>query len=98
VTKRNGGNKEEEKEEGRDYGSNSSSRSRHVIVSVKENGAEIDQEMLPRLCTKFATKSDKGSGLGLYISKSIIQVHGGKNGLRITEMEKLPRLQTTLQR
>ena len=61
-------------------------------MSVKESGARIDQEMLPRLCTKFATKSDKGTGLGLYISKSIIQAHGGKNGLRITEMEKLPRL------
>jgi two-component system, OmpR family, sensor histidine kinase VicK len=75
MTQKKDGNKEE-KEEGRDYGSSSSSR--HVIVSVKDSGAGIDPEILPRLCTKFATKSDKGTGLGLYISKSIIEAHGGK--------------------
>jgi two-component system, OmpR family, sensor histidine kinase VicK len=74
MTQKKGGNKEE-KEEGRDYGSSSS---RHVIVSMKDSGAGIDPEILPRLCTKFATKSDKGTGLGLYISKSIIEAHGGK--------------------
>ena len=74
MTQKKGGNKEE-KEEERDYGSSSS---RHVIVSVKDSGAGIDPEILPRLCTKFATKSDKGTGLGLYISKSIIEAHGGK--------------------
>ncbi|HZB98688.1 MAG TPA: HAMP domain-containing sensor histidine kinase, partial [Nitrososphaeraceae archaeon] len=78
VTQKNSGNKEE-KEEGRDYDSNSSSSSsRHVIVSVKDSGAGIDPEILPRLFTKFATKSDKGTGLGLFISKSIIEAHGGK--------------------
>ena len=49
-----------------------------VIVSVKDTGAGIDPEILPRLFTKFATKSDVGTGLGLYISKSIIESHGGK--------------------
>ncbi len=74
VTQKKGMNREE-KEEGRDYGSSSP---RQVIVTVKDSGAGIDPEILPRLCTKFATKSDKGTGLGLYISKSIIEAHGGK--------------------
>jgi two-component system, OmpR family, sensor histidine kinase VicK len=45
---------------------------------VKNSGAGIDPEILPRLFSKFATKSDKGTGLGLFISKSIIEAHGGK--------------------
>jgi signal transduction histidine kinase len=72
VTQKSGRNKEE----GRDYGSSSSSP-RQVIVSVKDSGAGIDPEILPRLFTKFATKSDKGTGLGLFISKSIIEAHDG---------------------
>ena len=38
----------------------------------------IDLNIFPRLFTKFATKSDMGTGLGLFISKSIIEAHGGK--------------------
>ena len=49
-----------------------------VIVSVNDNGAGIDPEIMPRLFTKFATKSESGLGLGLYISRSIIEAHGGK--------------------
>jgi signal transduction histidine kinase len=49
-----------------------------VIVSVKDTGTGIDPEILPRLFTKFATKSVVGTGLGLYISKSIVEAHGGK--------------------
>jgi two-component system, OmpR family, sensor histidine kinase VicK len=51
---------------------------RQVTVSVKDNGQGIDPEMYPRLFTKFATNSTTGTGLGLYISKSIIESHGGK--------------------
>ena len=50
-----------------------------VIVSIKDSGTGIDPEILPRLFTKFATtKSESGTGLGLYISKNIIEAHGGK--------------------
>jgi signal transduction histidine kinase len=49
-----------------------------VLVSIKDSGTGIDPEILPRLFTKFATKSDQGTGLGLFISKSIVNAHGGK--------------------
>ena len=49
-----------------------------VLVSIKDSGKGIDPEILPRLFTKFATKSDQGTGLGLFISKSIVNAHGGK--------------------
>jgi signal transduction histidine kinase len=49
-----------------------------VVVSIKDTGTGIDPELMPRLFTKFATKSYQGTGLGLYISKSIIEAHGGK--------------------
>src|SRR5215212_798776 len=49
-----------------------------VQIIVKDTGAGIDPEIKPRLFQKFVTKSEKGTGLGLYISNSIIQAHGGK--------------------
>ena len=52
--------------------------SREVIVEIKDTGKGIDSEVLPRLFSKFATKSIGGSGLGLYISKSIVEAHGGR--------------------
>lgn len=52
--------------------------SHQVIVTVKDTGSGIDPEIAPRLFTKFASKSESGTGLGLYISKSIIEAHGGK--------------------
>jgi two-component system, OmpR family, sensor histidine kinase VicK len=50
----------------------------HAIITIKDKGMGIDPEILPRLFTKFATKSYKGTGLGLYISKNIVEAHGGK--------------------
>jgi signal transduction histidine kinase len=49
-----------------------------MLVSVKDTGKGIDPEIMPRLFTKFATKSVTGTGLGLYISRSIIEAHGGR--------------------
>ena len=47
-------------------------------IIVKDTGTGIDKEILPRLFEKFATKSEAGTGLGLYISKKIVEAHGGK--------------------
>ncbi len=49
-----------------------------VVVSVKDIGTGIDKEILPKLFRKFNTKSFHGMGLGLYISKNIVNAHGGK--------------------
>jgi signal transduction histidine kinase len=49
-----------------------------VVIAIKDSGTGIDPELMPRLFTKFAAKSYQGTGLGLYISKSIIEAHGGK--------------------
>jgi signal transduction histidine kinase len=49
-----------------------------AIVKVTDTGKGLDKEILPRLFTKFASKSDKGTGLGLFISKAIVEAHGGR--------------------
>jgi signal transduction histidine kinase len=50
-----------------------------VVVSVKDTGTGIDPEILPRLFSKFASKSERGgTGLGLFICKNIVEAHGGK--------------------
>jgi two-component system sensor histidine kinase VicK len=51
----------------------------HIVISVKDSGQGINPEILPKLFTKFTTKSEAGGvGLGLFISKSIVEAHGGK--------------------
>lgn len=52
-------------------------KSNTVQVVVKDDGPGIDPEILPQLFTKFVTKSDRGTGLGLFIAKNIIETHGG---------------------
>ncbi|MDQ3835964.1 MAG: HAMP domain-containing histidine kinase, partial [Thermoproteota archaeon] len=49
-----------------------------AIVQIRDEGTGIDSQITSRLFTKFATNSDKGTGLGLYISKSIVEAHGGR--------------------
>jgi two-component system, OmpR family, sensor histidine kinase VicK len=48
-----------------------------IVVSIKDTGIGIDPAIVSRLFSKFATKSETGTGLGLFISKSIIESHGG---------------------
>jgi signal transduction histidine kinase len=49
-----------------------------AMITIKDTGSGIDPQILPRLFSKFASKSDSGTGLGLFISKSIIEAHGGR--------------------
>jgi signal transduction histidine kinase len=49
-----------------------------IVVNVKDTGSGIHAEIMPKLFSKFSSKSFTGIGLGLYISKSIVEAHGGK--------------------
>ena len=49
-----------------------------IVVSVKDEGVGMDAEMLTLLFTKFVSKSEIGTGLGLFICKGIVEAHGGK--------------------
>ena len=49
-----------------------------IMVSIKDTGIGIDPEVMPKLFTKFVTGSQQGTGLGLFISKGIIEAHGGR--------------------
>jgi len=49
-----------------------------LIISVSDSGEGIHPVIMPRLFTKFATKSNMGTGLGLFISRNIIEAHGGR--------------------
>lgn len=49
-----------------------------IAVNVIDTGTGIDSEILPRLFTKFGTSSNTGTGLGLFISKSLVEAHDGK--------------------
>lgn len=71
--------------------------SRVVQVSVKDTGPGIDPEVVPRLFSKFTSKSFAGTGLGLYLCKTIIESHGGtisgknnSDGIRATFSFSLP--------
>jgi signal transduction histidine kinase len=57
---------------------NTGSSVKEVIISIRDRGAGIDPDIQDRLFSKFVTKSDTGTGLGLYISKGIIEAHGGR--------------------
>jgi signal transduction histidine kinase len=50
----------------------------HASIRINDNGSGIDPEIQSRLCSKFVTKSDIGTGLGLFIAKSIVVAHGGQ--------------------
>ena len=65
---------------------NTQRKANQVIVSIKDTGCGIDNEILLRLFSKFSPKSFEGTGLGLFISKNIVEAHGGWFGLKIIMM------------
>jgi signal transduction histidine kinase len=68
-----------EVEKKKDNSNNNNNNKEVVIVSIKDTGSGIDSNIsLPRLFERFVSKSFRGTGLGLFISKSIIEAHGGK--------------------
>jgi signal transduction histidine kinase len=66
------------KERGGSISINTEKEDDHILVSVKDTGTGIDSEILPQLFSMFVTKSFQGTGLGLFISKGIIEAHRGK--------------------
>jgi signal transduction histidine kinase len=53
-------------------------RTNQAIATITDTGTGIDAEVLPKLFEKFVTKSEHGTGIGLYISKKIVDAHGGR--------------------
>ena len=53
-------------------------RQDEAIITLRDVGVGIESKLLDRLFSKFATKSFAGTGLGLFISKNIVEAHGGR--------------------
>lgn len=75
----------------------------YAEIIIKDTGSGISEEILPHLFSKFSTRSFQGTGLGLYISKNIIESHGGSmwaennnNGKDATFSFKIPLIKTDL--
>jgi len=84
-------------EAGRDITINAEKKNNEANVSIKDTGSGISQEIKPKLFSKFVTNSPGGTGIGLFISKSIVEEHGGRiwaennaNGKGATFMFSLP--------
>ncbi len=67
----------QEKKDNDEHVSNNNHREL-ALVSIRDTGKGIDAAIEDKLFEKFETKSEKGIGLGLYISRKIIEAHGGK--------------------
>ena len=67
-----------EKEINGDDDDDDDGKANRVIVSIKDNGPGIDSELFPKLFSRFTSQSFSGTGLGLFISKNIIEAHGGR--------------------
>jgi signal transduction histidine kinase len=65
------------KQAGRSITIKTQKKDRQAIVSIKDTGSGIDPYIKPKLFSKFATNSPGGTGIGLFICKSIVEAHGG---------------------
>jgi signal transduction histidine kinase len=57
---------------------NAEKKDTQVLVSIKDTGSGIQPDLMPKLFSKYVTNSPLGTGVGLFISKGIIEAHGGK--------------------
>jgi signal transduction histidine kinase len=64
----------------REKDNNAANNNRHelIVVSIRDTGKGIDPAVKDKLFEKFETRSEKGIGLGLYISRKIMEAHGGR--------------------
>jgi signal transduction histidine kinase len=69
---------EEEEQDDQNDDRSGGSSDKVVVISIKDTGSGISPEMFPRLFSKFASNSFEGTGLGLFIAKSIVEAHRGK--------------------
>jgi signal transduction histidine kinase len=66
------------REAGTDITINAEKKNNEANVSIKDTGSGINPEIKPKLFSKFVTNSPGGTGIGLFISKSIVETHGGR--------------------
>lgn len=57
---------------------NDQDKTKYLYIAISDSGKGISSSILPRLFEKFNTDSDVGTGLGLYISKKLVEAMGGK--------------------
>ena len=57
---------------------NNANNDKEAVVTIMDTGSGITPEIMQKLFSKFVTTSSHGTGLGLFISKGIIDAHGGR--------------------
>ena len=82
-----------------------SSINSQILVGISDMGKGISSSIMPKLFEKFATDSDTGTGLGLFITRNIVEAHGGriwaynnKDGIGSTFVFSLPKVEDTIVR
>jgi signal transduction histidine kinase len=80
------------------YDKPNSDINRSVLIGISDKGEGISPHIMPKLFEKFATDSEIGTGLGLYIARNIVEAHGGriwafnnKDGVGATFIFSLPK-------